>query len=109
VDVIVPGPFSALLSSPAQFAKVAEKFEEVILASFGWEAAKTHSTPTVTRSELKRRFEIVERYFRLFRGELGWSVERSLDHIGPALKSEILIGRSYEPPSNTLWAPVSNE
>lgn len=110
MDVVIPGPFGALLSSPEQLTAVAAQVERVILESFGWEAAHKLVVPVVTQPEIKRRFDIVEKYFRIFRGDLKWSVERALDHIGPALFCELVNGTPYEiPAERDTWIQTTDE
>jgi len=51
-----------------------------------------------TQAELKRRSEIMARWFRVFRGDLGYSISQCEMEIGKALRSEL---------DGTLFTPVA--
>jgi len=113
--VIVPGspdadptPFLRLIRHPQEHRRVVAAFMQTLAGSFeldkqrnGAEFAKRIHT----QSEERRRSEIIARWFRRLRGDLGFSLSRALDELPRALRAE-LDGGSYTPPEgNTLWAP----
>lgn len=105
--IVIPGPFAELATDPAQLERTHLAFERAILASFGEDAARSGSRipPRVTQAEIKRRFEILERWFRILRRELGWSLPRALDHLSAILRSE-LGGVPWTPPAQgRAWIP----
>ncbi len=57
-----------------------------------------------TGDEVRRRFAICERLFRQLRGDLGWGLRRTLDHLPRYLRC-VLDGVPWEPDARTLWTP----
>jgi hypothetical protein len=58
----------------------------------------------MTRAEVRHRFAICERLFRQLRGDLGWGLDRVLDHLPHYLRCE-LDGQTWEPDARTFWMP----
>ncbi len=58
----------------------------------------------VTGDEIRRRFAICERLLRRLRGDLGWGLQRVLDHLPRYLRCE-LDGVAWEPDARTVWTP----
>ena len=58
----------------------------------------------VTQAEVKRRFEICERIWKVLRIEHKWLVQRVCDHLHRFLLQEI-DGISWEPNCRVLWVP----
>ncbi len=58
----------------------------------------------VTGDEIRRRFAICERLVRRLRGDLGWGLQRVLDHLPRYLRCE-LDGVPWEPDARTVWTP----
>jgi len=81
-----------------QFACAMLGIEQAIERSFRADGAR------VTNAEVRRRFEICERLFRQLRGDLGWGMQRVLDHLPGCLRCE-LDGVSWEPDHRTFWMP----
>lgn len=82
----------------AQFHRITNSFTETIRASFAADGGR------MTRDEVRRRFDIMARHFRMLRHE-GWSVTRILDVLPTALRSK-LDGGSWEPTtSRSIWVP----
>ncbi len=102
-------PFGDLVDSPAKMQKVALRIAQVLAKSFD-EDERRHGKDFVkwvhSETEEKRRADILGRWFRDLRGGLNWSIEKSLDHLAPALRTE-LDGGTYNPPSERqrLWVP----
>lgn len=66
---------------------------------------KAHRQKVHTQAEERRRGMIMMRWFRVMRCDLGYSVQKALDLIPKALRTE-LDGGTYEPPpKNRLWSP----
>jgi hypothetical protein len=84
--------------SRVQFAKILLMFEAAIAQSFAADGAR------MTRSEVRRRYLICERWLRALRNE-GWSVTRILDIVPRALRTE-LEGEAFDPGEKSrLWTP----
>ena len=58
----------------------------------------------MTGAEVRRRFGICERLVRQLRGDLGWGLQRVLDHLTQYLRCE-LDGVPWEPDHRTCWMP----
>jgi len=72
--------------------------ERAIERSFAADGAR------VTNAEVRRRFAICERLFRQLRGDLGWGMQRVIDHLPGYLRCE-LDGEPWEPDHRTMWMP----
>lgn len=84
--------------SATQFARILLTFEAAIAQSFAADKAK------MTRSEVRRRYLICEKWLRSLRHE-GWSVTRILDIVPRALRTE-LEGGVFDPGEKSrLWTP----
>ena len=103
-------PFADLIEERA-ISQVTIAFEQIILNSFGTEAARIYKetgkvrNPKITMSEIKRRFNILAEWFKVFRGYLGWSINRTLDEL-PKVLREILDGKIYVPSKRAMWSPT---
>jgi hypothetical protein len=86
------------LMEAEQREKVARGLQKTILTSFDKDNTR------MTRAEVKRRFKICERIFCELRMDLGWSVQRILDHLPNYLRCE-LDGKSWEPDNRLVWVP----
>lgn len=89
--------FSGLVE-PANLPRIVDGLTAVIDRSFQQDGA------TMTRSEVKRRFDICTEIFRQLRGDLRWGVGRILDHLPRYLRAE-LNGETWEPEQRTMWLP----
>jgi hypothetical protein len=103
-------PFADLVDNPQRYRMVANRIAEILAGSFAEDErrhGKDYAQRACTQQEQKRRTEILGRWFRELRGDLGWSIERTLDHLAKALRTE-LDGGTYTPPvgkGNRLWVP----
>lgn len=88
-----------LLGSPVAIGAVTNGIETAIRHSFA-----SHPMRHKTADEVKRRFEICVKWFRVFRTEKKFSIDRSVDQLGRALRAE-LDGVEYKPHERALWAP----
>lgn len=91
------GTFSDLVSQQ-QVGPATVAIEQAITRSFREDNAR------VTGAELRRRFAICECLLRHLRGDLGWGLQRALDHLPRYLRCE-LDGVPWEPDARTIWTP----
>ena len=91
------GAFLDLVTAD-QVARVTLAIERVITDSFGADSARA------TGDEVRRRFAICERLVRQLRGDLGWGLQRVLDHLPVYLRCE-LDGVPWEPDARVVWVP----
>lgn len=110
-DLIVagePAPFYKLLGNKRELKQVMDKIEHCILKSFGQDAQREpFKQHRVTQVEVKHRFGICERWIRRARGDLKFSMQKTLDLMQHALRSE-LDGQVYDPnqPATRIWTPT---
>ena len=103
-----PKPFRSLLSDDRDLQRVFAAIQDVIWRSFGTDIQREPFKQfRVTKADIKRRFGICERWFRRARGDLGYSLERTLDMMGHALRCE-LDNRPFDPQSGgpKIWTPT---
>lgn len=81
-------------------ARVVKRFEVVIANSFQEDKSR------MTRAEVKRRFEILEKAYRELKNEpFFWSTVRILDALPRALRAK-LDGTPWKPEEErTIWTP----
>jgi hypothetical protein len=91
------GAFLDLVTAD-QVARVTLAIERVIADSFRADGARP------TGAEVRRRFAICERLVRQLRGDLGWGLQRVLDHLPEYLRCE-LDGLPWEPDARAVWVP----
>lgn len=100
-------PFAELQRDPDRMRRAVARFERILEASFAFDAQRDGADFAArinTAAERRRRAQILARWFRTLRG-LGHSVERSMDDLSRALRSE-LDGLDYQPPpKNRVWLP----
>jgi hypothetical protein len=86
------------LVSDDQVARVTRAIERTITESFHADGS------TMTGAEVRRRFAICERLVRRLRGDLGWGLQRILDHLPRYLRCE-LDGVPWNPEERQVWIP----
>jgi hypothetical protein len=91
------GAFLDLVAAD-RVAHVTLAIERVIADSFRVDGARP------TGDEVRRRFAICERLLRRLRGDLGWGLQRVLDHLPAYLRCE-LDGVPWEPDARAVWVP----
>lgn len=91
--------FADLMKNPAELGRVTRAFNDAIVNSFAVDKSR------VTQNETRRRFGILEKWFRALRTEKRWTLERVLDSLPRALRCE-LEHQTFEPDSRTLWIPT---
>jgi hypothetical protein len=92
------GAFGDLLARD-QVGRVSIAIERAMVQSFREDGAR------MTGDEVRRRFSICERLFRRLRGDLGWGLQRALDHLPRYLRCE-LDGIPWQPNARTVWVPA---
>lgn len=91
------GAFVDLISKD-QVARMTLAIERTIEDSFRVDRSR------VTADEVRRRFGICERLVRHLRGDLGWGLQRVLDHLPQYLRCE-LDGVPWQPDARMVWVP----
>lgn len=95
------GAFADLVEQE-QVGRVSLAIERAIAASFSEDGAR------MTGDEVRHRFAICERLFRRLRGDLGWGLQRALDHLPRYLRCE-LDGIPWQPDARMVWVPADGE
>ena len=108
MEVLIPNchkagsqPFAELLLSPKQTMRARQLFMRCLKDSFDEDErrdGKPFRDRVQTRSEMKRRALLMAGWFRIFRGDLGYSLARCEAELGKALRSDI-DGELYTPPT----------
>lgn len=104
-------PFAEMMSSEADVQRTFTALESSIMRSFAEDIQRAPFSPRrgMTRAEISRRFRICENWIRHARGDLGYSLERTLDLLHHALRSE-LDGEPFDPHCRPggikLWTPT---
>lgn len=101
-------PFAALLNNEADLRRVFEHIEATIWRSFAEDIRRNPLTfVKPTYNEARSRFKLCETWFRHARGELGYSLEQTLDLMGRALRCW-LDGVDFEPAKagSRIWTPT---
>jgi hypothetical protein len=92
--------FSSLCSRASDLNKVTEAFQQIIARSMDTDGCR------VTIAETKRRFDICARIFKTLRGDLGWGLDRALDHIPIFLRNELDGINWNESRKRRTWSPT---
>ena len=89
--------FRDLLDNQNDFNQVFNVFYTTIMLSFRViDTAALGQASVISQEEVKRRFLICEKWFRTMRGDLGYSLQRTLEYIPKALVCEIT-GQEFIP------------
>lgn len=81
-----------------QVGRVALAIERAVAMSFAADGSRP------TSDEVRRRFRLCEELVRQLRGDLGWGLQRVLDHLPRYLRCE-LDGISWQPEARVVWVP----
>lgn len=103
-----PAPFYTLLGNKRELKETMDKIEDCILRSFGQDVQREpFKQHRVTQAEIKNRFRICEKWIRRARGDLKFSMQKTLDLMQHALRTE-LDGKPYDPnePPGRIWTPT---
>ena len=99
------GAFAELVRKPEDLPRVFIGFQRAILNSFNQDQARSILTVLKTEREVEYRFKVCEEWFRVMRGDMGYSVDKSLDFLPIALRCT-LDKISFTPPAaGESWAP----
>ena len=97
-----------LLNRPEDFEAVASRFEHIIWSSFAHIDKKLNPNMDIKPpfSEIKRRFDICLKWFRIMRLDLGFGQQRALDILSWVLANVLLeIEFSLEDLKTRAWSP----
>ena len=82
--------FADLLESQQDFVQVFDVFYTTIMLSFRIvDTAALGKQSVISTDEVRRRWKLCERWFRMMRGDLGYSLNKTLDSIPTALVCEL--------------------
>lgn len=99
-------PFAGMLINPRQVVRTKMLFERVLQESFEYDEREmgAHFRAKVqTGDEMRRRADIMARWFRVFRGDLGYSLARIEAELGRALRCELNGGLFTPGPANRSY------
>ena len=91
------GPFLSLCNDPDDYEMALDRLQHIIWWSFRWLDHQVGTITEITDTEIRRRFLICEKWFRIFRQELGYGLQQALDTLPKALASDLL-GLQFDPP-----------
>lgn len=104
-------PFASLMRNEDELRRAFGVIEDAIWRSVGLDIQRNPfgqlAQRGMTKDELKRRFKICEAWIRRARGDLGMSLEKTLDLMSHALRSE-LDGNRFDPDTmqTKIWTPT---
>ena len=105
-------PFKSLMRNDAELKRTYEAIESAIFRSIATDIQRepfSHIAQRgITKDEIKYRFKICEAWFRHARGDLGYSLEKTIDLMGHALRCE-LDGQVFDPEAlatKRIWTPT---
>lgn len=93
------GSFVQLVGDHSALARVLRGIQTTIELSFAVDGAG------ITQTEVKRRFQLCEKIFKILRGDMKWGIVRIIDHLPKYLRFE-LDGETWEPESRVCWMPT---
>lgn len=111
--IVTPGEGGASKAAfadltPVQLTAVMKRFDRIISDSFLTDE-KRHGAgfreKVLTQAEVRRRGKIIFRWFRVMRGENGFSAQQAVDLLPGALRTELDGDDFIPPPRNRLWTP----
>lgn len=105
-----PKPFASLMRNEDDLRATWNALNKAILRSLALDVQRNPFSKLAvsgpTQAELRRRFRICENWIRTARGDMGMSLEQTLDLMGHALRAE-LDGRVFDPEMpGRMWAPT---
>jgi hypothetical protein len=96
-------PFAELIGDVTKLGLVGKHMQDTIWKSFGVDALGTLSQVRPSERETKRRSAIYIKWFGIMRKDLKYSLEKTLDMLPVALRSE-LDGLPFNPaPAEQSW------
>lgn len=101
-------PFLDVVKSPRAGYHLFKRVQEIVSDSFKEDArrmGKNVSQIKISQVEVKRRADIVGRWYRVMVADIRLSSVKAIDHLALALRTE-LDGGTFTPPSRRrIWAP----
>lgn len=94
-------PFGDLVLNKGQYNRISVAFQKALADSFRVDKerlGKGFVERIMTQNEMKRRGDILARWFRRLRGDLGYSISQCETELTKALRCE-LDGIEYSPPA----------
>ncbi|MFO7782068.1 MAG: hypothetical protein R6W94_10630 [Spirochaetia bacterium] len=118
-EIIVPGqfqatatPFMDVVRDPRAGQYLFQRVEKIVADSFREDAqrqGKNVSQVRITQAEVKRRADIVGRWYRVMVADLRLSSAKAIDHLGRALRTELDGGTFTPPEQQRIWAPEDDK
>jgi len=99
-------PFLDLM--PTEREAVQRRLVQILIESFQTDEnrmGREFRLRISTQAEEKKRAKILFKWLRIMRGDLGYSMQQSLDIVPHALRTELDGGSYSPPPKNRLWTP----
>lgn len=88
-----------LLQSPTAIGTVTTGIQKAVERSLA-----SHPMRHLTRAEVKRRFDLCVKWFKVMRMDHKFSIDRAVSQLGTALRAE-LDGKPFNPHTKALWRP----
>ena len=118
-EIIVPArfrqtatPFADIVRDPRAGIALFQRVQQIVADSFREDARREgiHASQVkITQAEVKRRADIVGRWYRVMVSDVGLSSHMAVDHLGRALRAE-LDGVTFTPPNpRRIWAPEDEQ
>jgi hypothetical protein len=104
---VEPGTFANLVDGN-QIPRLLTGISDAVMASFRADRMPgliilTNGVPRITDAEKARRVKLCVNIFKVLRGDMGWSLEKIVDHLPKYLRAE-LNGEPWEPAARAgLW------
>lgn len=97
--------FSGLIRREADVVNLYKGISKAIGLSLAHDKKEHPLSFVPTQTTIEERFKICEKWIRIMRGDCGYSLDRTLDFLPRALRTE-LDGGSFEPPKAGVgWSP----
>jgi hypothetical protein len=97
--------FAELVKRKEDLKRVFTGISKALSISFEQDKKEHPLSFVITDAAIKERFSICEKWFRIMRGDCGYSVDRAVDYLPVALRTE-LDGGQFEPPKTEVsWSP----
>jgi len=108
---IDPTPFRSFIRNERDLVVVYKALEKAIMRSFAEDLRRNPfgrlAQSGVKESDLQERFKMCETWIRRARGDLGFSLDKTLDLMPHALRCEI-DGQTFDPATmrTSIWTPT---
>ena len=101
--------WSSLLTNPAEAGQIWRRFCAIVENSYKEDERRVvpglYLPVERTTAETKRRAQLLIKWFTVFRGDMNYSTQRSLDELPRVLRQELDgTGQRYEPSERAMWA-----